>query len=585
MPVTAWTHRIEEHDIRRSRRITPSHLRQIASRSDRINLPADHPLRTSCKMESVPSRLTSETKIDSLDTPENRFIKHALQEFQRFCTVVCRHIEDNNIDTEKFPNIYTEARAIEVRLGEYLNHTIFKEVLNPVSLPLNSPVLQRKEGYREILRVWLMFDLAAKLTWNAMDEDHYQVGKRDVASLYEYWLFFKLLHLVEGIFSIKQGETKDLIQETVDGLGLQLKAGKHYAVKGEYLHPNRSLIVQFSYNRTFGKAEYPKGGSWTKQMRPDYTLSLWPADFSQDEAEKQELIVHIHFDAKYKVQDLQYLISEEDGKSSESILENELNREKLEQKEGTYKRADLLKMHAYKDAIRRTGGAYILYPGKRPYSTKGFHELIPGLGAFPISPSDNDKELDVLESFIREVVDHFADRASQREEQSYSTYRIHKNKSGENELHEILPEQYEGERTKPPSDTFVLIGYIQDKQKDWVKRKQLYNTRFDEPVDLEKVSAKYLILYDSSMGAPNTRTKNIYRIKDNPRIWEKKKMLEEDYPLPSSEEYFVYEIESINESWKESKEWDISRLDKYKKTKKAGPFTVSLAELMNSVII
>ena len=26
------------------------------------------------------------------------------------------------------------------------------------------------------------------------------------------------------------------------------------------------------------------------------------------EAEKQELIVHIHFDAKYKVQDLEYLI-------------------------------------------------------------------------------------------------------------------------------------------------------------------------------------------------------------------------------------------------------------------------------------
>ena len=87
-----------------------------------------------------------------------------------------------------------------------------------------------------------------------------------------------------------------------------MKAGKHFAVKGEYLHHNRHLTVQFSYNRTFGKAEYPKGGSWTKQMRPDYTLSLWPADFGQNEAEQQELIVHIHFDAKYKVQDLQYFI-------------------------------------------------------------------------------------------------------------------------------------------------------------------------------------------------------------------------------------------------------------------------------------
>ena len=84
MPVTAWTHRIEEHDIRRSRRITPLHLRQIASRSDRISLPESHPLRTRYKMESVPSRLTTETKIDTLDTPENRFVKYTLQEFQRF---------------------------------------------------------------------------------------------------------------------------------------------------------------------------------------------------------------------------------------------------------------------------------------------------------------------------------------------------------------------------------------------------------------------------------------------------------------------------------------------------------------------
>jgi len=241
-------------------------------------------------------------------------------------------------------------------------------------------------------------------------------------------------------------------------------------------------------------------------------------------------------------------------------------------------------MHAYKDAIRRTGGAYILYPGKESYSPNGFHEIIPGLGAFPISPSNNYEGLDVLEHFIREVVDHFANRASQREEQSYSTYRIHKEKSDKNKLHDIIPEQYEGEREKPPTETFVLIGYIQDKQKDWVKENQLYNTRFDEPVDVEKVGAKYLLLYDSYNGKVNTKTDDIYRIKDNPRIWEKKKMLEERYPSPSREEYFIYEIESINESWVEGKEWDISRLKAYQ-SGNAKPFSVSLAELMQTEIL
>lgn len=575
MPVTTWTHHYEERDIRRARRITPSQLRQIASGTDRINLPKNHNLRTKLNISSIPARITAEIKTDTVDTPENRFVKHVLQEFQRFSGFVIRHIEKG----KNRPNIYYEAKQLEEYFGSYLNHTVFREISNPVSLPLNSPILQRKEGYREILRVWLMFDLAAKLTWKALDDDKYDIGKRDVATLYEYWLFFKLLRLMKEIFLIDPKQTKDLIKQDGDSMGLTLESGTHTAVEGDYSYEGRHLKIQFSYNRTFGKSNYPDSGSWTKQMRPDYTLSLWPSDFSQDEAEKQELIVHIHFDAKYKIESLKYLISDDT-----SATEKDLDLEKLEQKKGTYKRADLLKMHAYKDAIRRTAGAYVLYPGdNHPYKTSGFHEIIPGLGAFAVSPSDDETGLEQLESFIREVVDHFANRASQREEQSYSTYRIHKEKSDKNQLHEIIPEQYEGEREKPPTEIFVLIGFIRDKQKDWVKEKKLYNTRFDEPVDLEKVSAKYLILYDSFMGTPNTRTNNIYRIKDNPRIWEKKKMLENDYPSPSSSEYFVYEIENINEQWVQGKEWDISLLNRYK-TGNARPFTVSLAELMHTAV-
>ena len=582
MPVTTWTNHIEERDIRRARRITPSQLRQIASRNDRINLPENHNLRKKLSIQSIPSRITSEIKIDTVDTPENRFVKHVLQEFQRFSGLVIRHIEKSKTR----PNIYYEAKNLEEKFGTYLNHNVFREISSPVSLPLNSPILQRKEGYREILRVWLMFDLAAKLTWKALDDDKYDIGKRDVATLYEYWLFFKLLRLIEKIFSIDPKQTKKLIKEDGDGMGLTLESGIHTAVEGDYSYKGRHLKIQFSYNRTFGKSNYPDGGSWTKQMRPDYTLSLWPADETLsgkdelNEAEKQELIVHIHFDAKYKVEGLKYLISEDVDEASK-----DLDIEKNEQKEGTYKRADLLKMHAYKDAIRRTAGAYVLYPGKdKPYKSRGFHEIVPGLGAFAVSPSDNGTGLEQLESFIREVVGHFAYRASQREKQSYHTYQIHKEESGKNNLFDIIPEKYKGNRVKPPTETFVLIGFIQDKQKDWVERKQLYNTRFDEPINLEKVSAKYLILYDSFMGTANTKTNKIYGIKYNPRIWEKKKMLEEGYPSPSREEYFVYKIESINESWIEGKVWDISQLDEYKKTKIAGPFTVSLAELMQAAI-
>jgi predicted component of viral defense system (DUF524 family) len=95
----------------------------------------------------------------------------------------------------------------------------------------------------------------------------------------------------------------------------------------------------------------------------------------EKDAEKLEQIVHIHFDAKYKVN--QFLVNIE----SET---EDLDLEKEEERKGNYKNADLLKMHAYKDAIRRTGGAYILYPGTEQKAFRGFHEIIPGLGALPL---------------------------------------------------------------------------------------------------------------------------------------------------------------------------------------------------------
>ena len=87
------------------------------------------------------------------------------------------------------------------------------------------------------------------------------------------------------------------------------------------------------------------------------------------------------FDAKYKVDNLAKLF----GKNTENLDE-----EKAEQRAGKYKRVDLLKMHAYRDAIRRSAGAYVLYPGTDEKNFKGFHELLPGLGAFPLRPNELD---------------------------------------------------------------------------------------------------------------------------------------------------------------------------------------------------
>src|SRR5690625_5974988 len=114
-------------------------------------------------------------------------------------------------------------------------------ISRPYTLLLNSPVLQGKEGYREILRVWLMANLAARLTWEG-GENVYEGGKRDVATLYEYWLFFKLLDLVEDLFRVKALSPEELIEETDDKLGLKLKQGRHLDRKSTRLNSSHVAI-------------------------------------------------------------------------------------------------------------------------------------------------------------------------------------------------------------------------------------------------------------------------------------------------------------------------------------------------------
>ncbi|MBK6772714.1 MAG: DUF2357 domain-containing protein [Ignavibacteria bacterium] len=215
-----------------------------------------------------------------MDTPENRFIKHALNSFLTLTGEFRINLTDNSRSKK-------EAVLLEDKLEQILSHSVFKEISSLSALPLNSPVLQRKEGYREILRVFLMFDLAAKLTWKG-GEDVYSGNKRDVAILYEYWLFFKLLEIVTKVFKIDPKEISELISGKAGDLEFKLRQGEYFPVKGIFDSGSRKLNIEFAYNKTFsGEKEYPLSGSWTKSMRPDYTLCIWPFGIGKEQSRKR----------------------------------------------------------------------------------------------------------------------------------------------------------------------------------------------------------------------------------------------------------------------------------------------------------
>ncbi len=572
-PVTKWTEKTEEKDIRNARRISNTNIKEILKGGKRTRLPESHYLR-SFGIKTLPERITTIRKTDSVDTPENRFVKHALENFLKFCTDI------NNIAKEfNHKKMVDESELMIRELESQLHHSVFKEISRPTSLKLNSPVLQRKEGYREVLRVWLMFDLAAKLIWTGGD-DIYSGGKKDIATLYEYWLFFKLLDLFQSIFDIEPKNISDLIKETPDGLNLQIKQGKFTALSGAYNSGNRKLNICFNYNRSFsGKKNYPDSGSWTTTLRPDYTLSFWPIGISEQEAEKQELIVHVHFDAKYKIANLNDFLKQD--------TENDLDEEKTENRKGIYKNADLLKMHAYKDAIRRTGGAYVLYPGDKSINQKGFHEIIPGLGAFPVKPSKTDSGIGELKAFILEIIEHFINRASQREKIAFRTFDIYKNPpESNNSVNEPLPEPYNANRDLIPDDTFVLVGYYNSpEQYDWITHNKLYNFRMGSgngslTLDKETVSSKYLLLHTSG----DNHTGDLWKIiSRGPKVFSKDDLMRQGYPSPSQDNYLIIQIEPVTDLEFRNVRWNFKNLTNYSSGRaSAFPFTTNLTELMNN---
>lgn len=571
-PNTKWEEETELKDVRNIRRFSKSSISELIKGRNRVKIPDTHPL-VRFGMDSVPSKILSTRKVDSLDTPENRFIKYALETFLKFCVEINAKAKKLNGQSQ----LAKESDQLVSELENHLHHSIFSEISAPHLLKLNSPVLQRKEGYREVLRVWLMFDLAAKLIWEG-GEDVYEGGKKDIATLYEYWLFFKLLEILQHLFQVESKELGKLISVKDEGLNVNLKQGKFTALEGVFNSGKRQFHVQFNYNRSFkGKNDYPSSGSWTTTLRPDYTLSVWPFGISMDQAEKEEVIVHIHFDAKYKVDNILQITDQE----------VELDAEKTDNRKGIYKNADLLKMHAYKDAIRRTGGAYVLYPGTTPIERKGFHEIIPGLGAFPVRPSKRDDGTKELESFIKQVIEHFINRASQREKIALKSYEVYKNAPRDDDrVNEFLPELYGENRALIPDETYVLVGYYKSPEHlAWIEKKRKYNFRTGTgngslALNFQTVSSRYLLLHTAG---DNDSTKLWKIVSKGPKVYSKNDLSKLKYPCPNNEFYLVIDLEAVTDKELIGRKWKFKSLENYKKgNASAFPFTSKLSELAKS---
>jgi predicted component of viral defense system (DUF524 family) len=340
---------------------------------------------------SVPAHVSVIRRHNEFDIPENQFVRHALITFQAFL----HHAEAvmrRQGDAWAIPA--ARARQAANELTRVLSHVFFQQLSPLRAVPAGSAILQRQPGYREIFRAWLRFWSGAQLTWDA-SPDLFRAGQRNVAVLYEYWTFFQLLDWFCARFKMASPPAQSLLASTNNGDAL-ICTLRHGLAIGPMTGTSagHGLHAQLYYNRTFNAGE--DAGSWTRTMRPDFTLTLWPAGLALDEAHAHGRALHLHFDAKYRASSpAEALGQDKDGLATSAGAT----------------RDDLLKMHAYRDAIHNTSGAYVLYPGDAaPLLMRRGDGVLPSLGAFGIKPGRGRRAhgMEHIAAFLHEAMIHLS---------------------------------------------------------------------------------------------------------------------------------------------------------------------------------
>jgi uncharacterized protein len=136
--------------------------------------------------------------------------------------------------------------------------------------------------------------------------------------------------------------------------------------------------TRLSYNVSFSRIQVVGRRSYSVTLRPDITLDVRTGPNAG---------LHL-FDAKFKLTMANTLLAPDSADADEA-----------EECHGTFRRGDLYKMHAYRDAIVGGRSVWILYPGDdtRFFPIRGdgirFAEMLPnvidGVGAIPLQPDED----------------------------------------------------------------------------------------------------------------------------------------------------------------------------------------------------
>ena len=297
-----------------------------------------------------------------LDCPENRFAKALLGQVQWIVDRIHERVGDSEKGFSR--RIGDECGQIRRALEPVARNSIWKGIGPMTAIPEASTVLQRRRGYRELFRHFSALRLASKVPLSARDVTQLLENK-DIATLYELWCFFKV---VDAVRTVEDGpESADAV--TYTELDATIKHG--YRVRW------RSGTVA-AYNPRFSATEGLRK-SYSVPLRPDISLRVPDGRANPG--------LHL-LDAKFKLDNLGELLGTDLDDDPDVLGKS------------SFTRADLYKMHTYRDAIPGAHSVWILYPGGefRFYDAKlqpkcgdisNLTDPIDGVGAVPLRPEDD----------------------------------------------------------------------------------------------------------------------------------------------------------------------------------------------------
>ncbi len=309
--------RIDEVD-----EITPETLLSIVQHPEYLAPAGEGVLIADYLNGHAPTKVLGYRKYESFDTPENRFVKHFLNLLVEWSEKVMEALDERKANLESIKELLGELEFIG-------SDGLWEDIGEMTLFPYTSQTLLKGDGYRNLLKLYREFTSYLPF----FEELQRAIDNKDIAKLYEYWAFFRLVDELGKILGKKELKIHVLPE------GELSEKGNVYAEfdNGWRLYYNKRLTSgRWSYSVT---------------LRPDFSL------FNSDPSKKSTKLIGV-FDAKFRLD-----VVDEPKEIEEFDEETEIA-EKTGNSETWAKLEDVYKMHTYRDALG-CRFAVVIYPGER----------------------------------------------------------------------------------------------------------------------------------------------------------------------------------------------------------------------------